>query len=189
MLEELELPYRMEDVDIRSRANKAPAYLRINPMGKVPTLSVDGVVVTEAVAICLFLTDRYGLGTFAPETDALDRGPYLRWSVFAGTVLEPAMTLKARNVEAPAREVGWGAFDDVVHTLVGALSGRTFIVGERMTAADVILGSAIGWGLFNKMLPDEPALVAYSEGLNARPAQQRAAALTWPPALMAELNR
>jgi glutathione S-transferase len=187
MLEELGLDYRMEDVDIRAGSTRTPAYLAINPMGKVPTLKIGDVVVTEAPAICLFLADRYGYGTFAPRVEDVARGPYLRWSLFAASVLEPAMTLKARDIELPSREVGWGSFDDVVSTLVGAVASRDFIVGEHMTAADVIVGAAVGFGLFNKMLPEEPALVAYNDAMSARPAQQKAGALTWPPELMAKL--
>ncbi|HXQ10593.1 MAG TPA: glutathione S-transferase family protein [Caulobacteraceae bacterium] len=187
MLEELGLTYRMETVDIRAGATRTPAYLAINPMGKVPTLKIGDVVVTEAPAICLFLADRYGYGTFAPKVDDPERGAYLRWSVFAASVLEPAMTLKARDIELPARQVGWGSFEDAVRTLSGALGGHSFIVGERMTAADVIVGSAVGFGLFNKMLPEEPALVAYNEAMSARPAQKKAGELTWPPELMSEL--
>jgi glutathione S-transferase len=187
MLEELGLGYRMETVDVRAGATRAPAYLEINPMGKVPALKIGDVVVTEAPAICLFLADRYGYGAFAPKVDDPERGPYLRWSVFAASVLEPAMTLKSRDIELPPRAAGWGSFDDAVRTLADALRGRDFIVGERMTAADVIVGSAVGFGLFNKMLPEEPALVAYNQAMSTRPAQKKAGELTWPSELMAEL--
>ena len=189
MLQELGVPYRTEMTDIASGAQKAPAYLKLNPMGKVPTVTVNDVVVTEASAICLFLADRYGYGTLAPKAESLERGPYLRWSLFAAAVIEPSMTLHRRGVDAPGREVGWGAYDDMLRTLVETLRGREFVVGDRFTTADVILGSTISYGLFNKLLPEDPVLAAYSAGLGARPAQQKAMALTWPPELMAQANR
>ena len=67
MLAELDLPHRVEVVDIRSGQQKAPDYLRLNPMGKVPTLVDGDAVVTETVAICLYLADRYGYGALAPS--------------------------------------------------------------------------------------------------------------------------
>ncbi len=185
MLEELGLHYRMETVDIREGAQKSPGYLKLNPMGKVPTLTVNGAVVTEAPAICLFLADRYSYGVLAPKVDSLERGAYLRWSVFAAAVVEPAMLLHARNVDLPGRSVGWGSYSDMLSALRTALEGQDYVLGDRFTAADVIVGAAVGYGLFNKLLPDEPWLGAYDARIDARPARQRANALTWPPELFA----
>jgi len=186
MLEELGLAYKMETVDIRTGAQKDPAYLRLNPMGKVPTLTVGETVVTETAAICLFLADRYSYGAMAPTIEDPARGAFLRWTVFATAVLEPAMIAHELGLEAPAHHIGWGAYEDAVHTTVSALGDRSFLLGERFTAADVMLGSVIAVGLFTKRLPAEAALVAYNTRLGARPAFQKAAAINWPPELFAQ---
>ncbi len=106
ILEELGLPYRVERVNIRAGEQKSAAFLAINPMGKIPALTDDGVVVTETVAICLYLADRYGLGRLAPDPSDPRRGPYLRWAVFATSVLEPAIYMKDMDVDPSG--VGWG---------------------------------------------------------------------------------
>ena len=108
MLGELGLEYAFETVDIRKGDQKRPEYLALNPMGKVPTLRDGDVVVTESVAICLYLADRYGYGTLAPRVDDPARGTYLRWSVFAGTVLEPVIALP-RTTTRPWRRRSAGA--------------------------------------------------------------------------------
>ena len=187
MLEELGVAYRTEMTDIRSGAQKAPDYLKLNPMGKVPTLTVNEVVVTEAAAICLFLADRYAYGTLAPKTDSLERGPYLRWSFFAAAVAVPAMTLNARGINAPAWQVAWGAYDDMVRTLVGLLRERDFVAGAHFTTADVILGAAVGFGLFNKLLPDDPVLVTRTTpALRPGRPSRRPPRSPWPPDLTAQ---
>jgi glutathione S-transferase len=179
MLEELGVPYRLETVDINKGQQKAPAYLKINPMGKVPAVTVNGTVITESPAICLYLSDRYGYGTFAPRIEDPARATYLRWMIFSTAVVEPTLTTHGTKSEISARQAGWGAYEDVLETLRQALAGKTFLLGDDFTAADVALGGQIGWGLFNKNLPEDPILVAYSERIAARPANQKAAALTW----------
>jgi glutathione S-transferase len=179
MLEELGCPYRMETVDIGKGEQKAPAYLAINPMGKVPAVAVNGAVVTETPAICLYLADRYGYGTLAPRAEAPERGPYLRWMVFSSAVLEPAMSLRSLAIDVPSRARGWGDYDDVVRSLLFALGDKPYLLGDRFTALDVALGGTIGWGLFNKMLPEEPSLVAYAARIAERPANRKAGALTF----------
>jgi glutathione S-transferase len=187
MLEELGTPYRVETVDIGKGDQKQPGYLAINPMGKVPAVAVNGAVITETTAICLYLADRYGYGTLAPRAEDAGRGPYLRWMVFSTAVVEPAMALRNAKLEIPAHALGWGAYDDMVKSLLFALGDKPYLLGERFTALDVALGGSIGWGLFNKMLPEEPSLVAYAARIAERPANKKAGELTWPPKLMAEL--
>jgi glutathione S-transferase len=182
LLEELGTPYRIETVDIAKGDQKAPGYLAINPMGKVPAVAVNGAVVTETPAICIYLADRYGYGTLAPRAEDPDRAPYLRWMVFSTAVLEPAMALRNAKIEIPARSLGWGDYDDVVKSLRFVLGDKPYLLGDRFTALDVALGGTIGWGLFNKMLPDEPALVAYAARIAERPANKKAGALTFAAA-------
>jgi glutathione S-transferase len=189
MLEELGLAYRLVDRDLRTAKNRAPDYLRLNPMGLVPTLVIGEVVVNENPAICIYLADRYAYGVLAPRIEEPDRGAYLKWMVYSTAVLEPAVALDGARLDygakGPPRNWGpnWGDVDDVVRVLTQALDGRDYLLGERFSAADVMLGGMIGMRLFTGMLPPAPALVAYNERLEARPARQRAGALTWPASL------
>ena len=178
ILEELGVAYRVVDTDIYRGDQKSPAYLAINPMGKVPAITDDGVVVTETPAICLHLADRYGLGTLAPAIDDPRRGPYLRWSVFATAVLEPAVYL--RDKELPSRSVGWGDYDTALDTLESALEPGPWLLGDMFSAADVAVGAVLTVAVFNKRVADRPVLQAYNDRLMARPACVRAAEANWP---------
>src|SRR5262245_48608342 len=180
MLGELGVEYRFENVDIRKGEQKRPEYLALNPMGKVPTLRDGDVVVTEAVAICLYLADRYGYGTLAPRVEDPARGTYLRWSVFAASVLEPALGTPRNDDPVTAFRVGWGDFEAVLSSLERALTPGPYILGERFSAADVALGAVVAFGLFNKLMPARPAVAAFHQRITARPAQQAAAKATWP---------
>jgi glutathione S-transferase len=186
MLEELTVPYKVETLDIRAGAQKTPDYLRLNPMGKVPTLVVGDGVVTEVPAICIFLADRYGYGTLAPKVEDPERATYLRWMVFATAVVEPALILRQLKLEASAFHAGWGAYEDVIDSLVSLLEGRNYVLGDRFSAADVAIGAQISVGLFTKQLPDLPALVDYNARLSARSAHQKSVAINWPPELFAQ---
>jgi glutathione S-transferase len=155
MLGELALEYAFETVDIRKGDQKRLEYLALNPMGKVPTLRDGDVVVTESVAICLYLADRYGYGTLAPRVDDPARGTYLRWAVFAGTVLEPVIGLPRNDDPTVASQVGWGNFDSAMNALEHALTPGPYVLGERFSAADVALGAVVSFALFNKRMPEE----------------------------------
>ena len=179
MLGELGVPYRFEVVDIRSGGQKAPAYLRLNPMGKVPTLTDGAVVVTETAAICLYLADRYGYGRLAPKVDDDTRGAYLRWAVFSTAVLEPAWQTKTAGL--PAYQHGWGTLETALDTLRLAIEPGPWLLGETFTAADIALGAVLSVGLFTKQIPTDPILSAYNDRLAARPAYVSARDATWPP--------
>lgn len=183
MLAELAVPHRIVDVDIGKRLHKTADYARINPMGKVPAITDGDVVVTENPAICLYLADRYGLGTLAPATDDPARGPYLRWCVFATAVFEPAVYLTDQpDDEASVSGRGWGRRETVLGVVDDLLAQGPWILGERFSTADVVLGSLISVALFNKRMPDTPAMIAYNERISARPAYKAAAAANWPMA-------
>jgi glutathione S-transferase len=183
ILEEIGLPYRFESLDLRRGEQKKPEYRRINPMGKVPALIDGGVVITETPAICLHLADRYGYGVLAPRIEDPSRGPYLRWSVFATAVLEPATYLPQASDPEEANHVGWGDRETALAALEHALGPGPFVLGDAFSAADVALGSVVTVALFNHRLPDRPAFIAYNRLLESRPAYQRAARATWPPDL------
>jgi glutathione S-transferase len=191
LLEELGQPYRLVDRSYHKGANAAPDYLKINPMGWVPTVQIGAVTISENPAICIYLADRYGYGTLAPKIDDPDRGAYLKWMVYATAVLEPAVALDGARLDygakGPPRNWGadFGTAADVVRVLSEALEGRDYLLGARFSAADVMLGSSLGVRLFTKMLPEEPTLTAYNARLEARPARERAGQIIWPPALFA----
>jgi len=177
MLEEVGRPYRTEVLDYGTTM-KAPDYLAINPMGKVPALVCDGEVVTECAAICTFLADRSPEAELAPGTKDTGRGTFLRWMFFAAGPLEAAVTARSLGLEPPADRagtVGYGSYEAMVDALETAVSGPgPWILGDRFSAADVYVGSQINWGLMFKTLPDRPAFAAYADRLRARPAYVRA---------------
>jgi glutathione S-transferase len=176
MLEEVGQPYRTEVLDYGTTM-KAPAYLAINPMGKVPALQHRGTVVTECAAICAWLADAFPEAGLAPAIDEPMRGTYLRWMFFAAGPLEAAVTARSLGLLAPEDKqamAGYGTFDHVVDALEHAVSQGDYICGDRFTAADVYVGSQIQWGLMFKTLPDRDAFRAYADRIGQRPAAARA---------------
>ena len=176
MLEEVGQPYRTEILDYGTTM-KAPEYLAINPMGKVPALRHGDTVVTEGAAICCYLADAFPDAGLAPPPGDKLRGPYYRWMFFAAGPLEAATTIRALGAEVPAERkamVGFGSLADVLSTLEAAVSGREYLVGDRFTAADVYVGSHIGWGMSFSAIERRPAFERYFERISARPAAVRA---------------
>jgi glutathione S-transferase len=176
MLEEVGLPYRTEILDYATTM-KAPAYLAINPMGKVPALQHGNAVVTETAAICAYLADAFPQAHLAPPPNDRSRGPYYRWIFFAAGPLESAVSNKALGVVVPPereRMMGYGRIDQVMSVLDAALSGSEFLVGESFTAADLYVGSQLGFGMMFGMIERRPAFERYWQRLSARPACQRA---------------
>jgi glutathione S-transferase len=176
MLEEVGHPYRAEIVDY-GPPMKAPEYLAINPMGKVPALRHGSTVVTECAAICAYLADAFPQAGLAPAPGDRLRGPYYRWLFFAAGPLEAAVTNKAFGFEIPPDRrgmAGYGSLDDVLSAIEGLLSSHDFVIGNRFTAADVYLGSHIGWGMRFGTVEKRPAFERYWERLSCRPAAIRA---------------
>lgn len=186
MLEEAGVPYETHILDYEN-SMKAPDYLAINPMGKVPAVVHDGAVVTECAAICAWLADRFPEAGLAPALP--DRADYYRWLFFAAGPLEAAVTNKAMGfVAEPGREkmLGYGSFDQAIDALESALAGKTFICGDRFTTADVYVGSQVDWGLQFGTIPERPAFAAYAARLRERPAYRRAKKID--NALIAQMN-
>ncbi|MFY9894136.1 MAG: glutathione S-transferase family protein [Xanthobacteraceae bacterium] len=179
MLEEIGQPYRTEVLDYGTTM-KAPAYLAINPMGKVPALQHGEMVVTEAAAICAYLADAFPQAGLAPPPGDRLRGPYYRWLFFAAGPVEAAVSNKAFGFAVPPERegtIGYGSFERVMNTLEQAVSGGNYLVGDKFTAADVYAGSQIGWGLMFKTFEPRPAFQHYWQSISARPAHARARAL------------
>jgi glutathione S-transferase len=174
MLEEVGSPYELSFVDIMKGAQKDAAIVAQNPMGKVPLLTDGDVVVTESAAIGLYLADRYALGKLAPAPDDPMRGPYLRWSFFAPSVIEPGMIAKTSGGQFKPSQVGWGTYDSMIATMESAIAGRSYILGDRFSMADCVFGGTIRYMLRFKLLDPTPTFTAYAERLAARPAAQRA---------------
>lgn len=174
MLEEVGADYTTEILGYGGTM-KAPAYLAINPMGKVPAIRHKGAIVTECAAICAYLADAFPGAGLAPSIDA--RGDYYRWLFFAAGPVEAAVTNKALKVEPSPEQrafVGYGSFDDVMRTLDDAVAARPYLCGDSFTAADVYVGSQINFGLAFGSIPETPAFRAYADRLQVRPAYQRA---------------
>jgi glutathione S-transferase len=174
MLEEVGVPYELRFVDIMKGSHKAAEIVALNPMGKLPIL-VDGeAVVTESAAIGLYLADRYAPGRLAPTLDDAARATYLRWSLFAPSVIEPGSMAKAANWQFKPSQAGWGDHESMLRAMESAVSGREFLLGDQFSMADVIFGGTVRFMLRFNMLEARPAFVAYTERLAARPALQRA---------------
>lgn len=174
MLEEVGVPYELRHVDLRTGAQKAPELIALNPMGKVPTLVDGGVVITESAAIGLYLADRYAPGRLAPPIDAPARGTYLRWSLFAPSVIEPGSVAKARGWDIGAGTAGWGDHAAMLATIEHALAPGPWLLGEQFTMADVIFGGTVRFMIKFGMMEARPSFTAYVDRLNARPTAQAA---------------
>jgi len=180
MLEEIGVPFGVATVDIRKGEQKAPEYLKLNPAGKVPTLTDGDVVVSENPAIAIYLADRYSYGQLAPKIEDPDRGAYLKWMVFSTAVVDPVAVLHQQKIDLPGQDVGFGTFDDMLRVLATVLKDRKWLLGGRFSAADVVLGGTISRMLYMKILPADPVLVEYNARLTQREAYHRAADATWP---------
>lgn len=178
MLEEVGVPYEMHVLDIQKDEQRLPAYLAINPMGKVPAIDCNGIVITEAGAICTYLADAFPAAGLAPPIDDPLRGPYLRWMFFQGNCLEPAIIDHALKREPGRRGMmPYGDYETTVSVLEQAVAKGPWFLGERYSAADVYVGSAIAWGLQFQLIPEKDAFKSYVARLNERPARQRAIAI------------
>jgi glutathione S-transferase len=176
MLEEVGAPYRTEILEYGTTM-KAPAYLAINPMGKVPAIKHRDTVVTEGAAICAYLADAFPGASLAPPVHDHRRGPYYRWLFFAAGPLETALVNKVLGVAVPEereRMVGYGRMEHVVGALEAAVSAGPYLVGDSFTAADVYVGSHIGYGMEFGTLEMRPAFERYWDRIRNRPAAVRA---------------
>ncbi|WP_375767448.1 glutathione S-transferase family protein [Archangium gephyra] len=176
MLEEVGQPYRTELLEFGTTM-KAPAYLAINPMGKVPALRHGDTVITEVAAICTYLADAFPQAGLAPAPGSRERGPYYRWLFFGAGPIESSVNNKAMGFQVPPERAGasgYGSLDAVLHTLEGAVSHGDYLVGDRFTAADLYVGSQLGWGMQFGTIEKRPAFERYVGRIMQRPAAIRA---------------
>jgi len=178
MLEELGQPYDVQLLSFAKGENRAPAYLAVNPMGKVPALKHGDTVITEVAAICTYLADDFPAAKLNVPIGTPKRGVYLKWLFFAPGCIEPAVTDRAAPRKEAARPsmLGYGDFDTTMNTVAAAVEKGPYLMGEQFTAADVVVGSHIRWGMMFKMIPERPEFIAYAARISARPAAKRAEA-------------
>jgi len=174
MLEETGADYETVVLDYASTMKQEP-YLSINPMGKVPAIVHNGHVVTECAAICAYLADAFPAAGLAPPTT--DRADYYRWLFYAAGPVEQAVTNKSMGVEPTEQQqrmAGYGNYDLAVDTLEKAVSAHPYIAGGSFTAADVYVGSQVGWGTQFGTLPKRDAFTDYLGRIMGREACKRA---------------
>ena len=179
MLEEIGEPYDLHVLSLSKGEQRAPDYLAVNPMGKVPALKHGDTVITEAAAICTYLADEFPQAQLNVPVGDPRRGTYLRWLFFAPSCIEPAITDRAfpRKEEPRRGMLGYGDFDTVMSVVAAAVEPGPYLMGEQFTAADVVLGSTLRWGMMFGVLPKRPEFVAYVGRLEQQPALKRAIAL------------
>jgi glutathione S-transferase len=178
MLEEIGEPYEIQLLSLSRGENRAPDYLAVNPMGKVPALRHGDAVITEAAAICAYLADEFPRAKLNVPIGDARRGPYLKWLFFGPSCIEPAMMDRAfpRKEEARRAALGYGDFDTVIKVVADAVARGPYILGEQFTAADVVIGSTLRFGMLFKLLPERPEFTVYTGRMAQRPALQRAEA-------------
>jgi glutathione S-transferase len=182
LLEEIGAPYELATVDLTKGEHKKPDYMKIHPHGAVPALVDGDLALHESAAICMYLADKFPEKKLAPELGTPARGLYYQWMVYSMATLEPPVLQVFMNTimlpeaerSAAAVEKAKTQFADVARVLSNALAGRTFLLGEQFSAADVMVGSTLGWASFMGLLADQPTLQAYVKRLSERPAFQRA---------------
>jgi glutathione S-transferase len=162
---------------MKAGENRQPAYLAINPLGKVPAIRHRGALVTEQVAIFIYLADLFPQAGLAPALNDPHRGPYLRWLAYYAACYEPALVDKAMKREpGPQAMSPYGcSFDTVIGTVLAELKDKPYLLGDKVSAADILWGSALRWGKLFGMLPDTDVLNAYIDRIADRPAVKKAA--------------
>jgi len=176
MLEEVGEPYDIHLLSLKKGENRAADYLAVNPMGKVPALRHGDTVITEAAAICAYLADAFPQAKLNVPVGDPRRGPYLKWLFFGPSCIEPAIMDRTfpRVGTPPRAALGYGDYDTVIEVVAAAVRAGPYILGEQFTAADVVIGSGLRFGMMFKGLPERPEFVAYAGRCAERPAAKRA---------------
>ena len=175
LMEEVGQPYERVLTDISTGAQRKAEYLAVNPMGKVPALQDGDATMAEAAAICAYVAERYPEAKLAPPVGDPLRAKYLYWLFFSPGCIEPAITQLATKLEMNSVAAGWGDAQRVIDVLDAALQKGPWLLGENFSAADVMIGSGLNFGVrLFKMIPARPSFDAYIARCMARPAFQRA---------------
>jgi glutathione S-transferase len=178
VLEEAGVPYERVRLDLMAGEQKSPDYRLINPMAKVPALTDGAAAVAESGAICAYVADAAPEAGLAPPVGDPSRGRYLQWLFFSPGCIEQAFLVKSANAQVRPESAGFGEFDRVFDVLEGVVAKSPWLLGERFSAADVMIGLDLHFGIdIFKLVPSRPALRAYVDRCLARPALQRAKAI------------
>jgi glutathione S-transferase len=169
MLEEIGLEHELVYVDLKKGEHKQPEFLKKNPMGKVPTLVDGDAVLTETAAIGLYLADRYSAGELSPALDDPARATYLRWALYAPSVIEPCAYAHHAKWEYQAGSAGWGTWEAMSQSIEVAIGDGPYLLGNRFTMADMIFGSTVRFLTQFNMLDKPKHITAYIKRLQARP--------------------
>ena len=176
LLEEIGRPYETEHVDIRQKGGVPESYRAIQPNKKVPAIVHDGTVVTERAAIAIYLAEKFPEAELAPRIGDPERASYLTWLVYADAVMDPCIAARAQGLTYGGNAFSFGLFEDMVVNLEKTLSARPYAAGEKFTAADTQVGSAVYYALdVLKVLPEKRAFRDYVKRVQARPAFGRVA--------------
>lgn len=175
LLEEIGEPYKLKVLNFDDGSMRTPEYLAINPMGKVPAVKYGETVITEAAAICTFLADEFPNAKLNVALDDPKRGPYLKWLFFGPSCLEPAIIDKILNRPAGDRgAIAWGDLETVLDTLAKTLEKSPYLLGDRFTTADLVVGGGLRWGMMRRAVKPRPVFSDYAKRIGERPAAQRA---------------
>jgi glutathione S-transferase len=171
LLEELGAPYQLHVLNMKAGEQRRPEYLAINPLGKVPAILHRGELITEQVAIFIYLADLFPAAGLAPVIGDTRRGVYLRWLIYYASCYEPALVDRAMQREpAPHATSPYGTFDTMLETIVGQIRERPYLLGDTISAADILWGNALNWGVMFKLVPEEKAVIDYVARIVQRPA-------------------
>jgi glutathione S-transferase len=171
LLEELGAPYELKILNMKAEEQREPAYLAINPLGKVPAIRHRGALVTEQIAIFIYLADLFPEAGLAPAIDDPRRGPYLRWLVYYAACYEPALVDRGTNrAQVSAAMSPYGDFDAMLSTVVSQFEQHPYLLGDTITAADILWGIALQWGMMFKLVPESQAILRYVRRITERPA-------------------
>jgi glutathione S-transferase len=174
-MEETGLPYERVLTDITTGAQKAPEFLAINPMGKVPALADGDAALGESAAICAYIADRYPQTGLAPDVNDPLRAKYLQWLFFSPSCIEPALIQIFTKLEVPSSTAAWGSATQVFDLLDASLQKGPWILGDKFSAADITIGAGLNFAVrLFKMVPPRPSFDAYIARCVERPAFQRA---------------
>ena len=178
VLEEAAVSYERVRLDLSAGEQKSAEFRAINPMAKVPALTDGPLAVAESGAICAYVAEAVPQAGLAPPVGDPARGRYLRWLFFSPGCIEQAFLAKFGNVQLRPESAGFGDFDRVFDLLEAAVATGPWLLSEKFSAADVIIGSDLYFGIdIFGLVPSRPALRAYVDRCLARPALQRAKAI------------